>query len=182
METWIRYDGRTESNYGCWHAKVLGSECVDTQKYHAAWLGDTRLQWRPFISRILPGIASTSRIRIQHNGSNLASIHGLNWGSQFRRGIRHAQLRAREKTCANQYTSRPLLRQHVRGWPKGTTTNHRNNLFLPGPCGVPAGVAEGAARATSSIVSPPTCSTCLTCPIVQNDMYATTMYMAAPEH
>ena len=119
---------------------------------------------------------------IQHNGSNLGNIHGLNWGSQFRRGIRHAQLRAREKTCANQYTSRPLLRQHVRGWPKGTTTNHRNNLFLPGPCGVPAGVAEGAARATSSIISPRTCSTCLTCPIVQNDMYATTMYMAAPEH
>jgi hypothetical protein len=119
---------------------------------------------------------------IQHNGSNLGNIHGLNWGSQFRRGIRHAQLRAREKTCVNQYTSRPLLRQHVRGWPKGTTTNHRNNLFLPGPCGVPAGVAEGAARATSSIISPRTCSTCLTCPIVQNDMYATTMYIAAPEH
>jgi len=119
---------------------------------------------------------------IQHNGSNLGNIHGLNWGSQFRRGIRHAQLRAREKTCVNQYTSRPLLRQHVRGWPKGTTTNHRNNLFLPGPCGVPAGVAEGAARATSSIISPRTCSTCLTCPIVQHDMYATTMYMAAPEH
>ena len=97
---------------------------------------------------------------IQHNGSNLGNIHGLNWGSQFRRGIRHAQLRARKKTCANQYTSRPLLRQHVRGWPKGTTTRKTTAtiFLLPGPCGVPASAHVHARRVLRAQSCKTTCT------------------------